>query len=506
MRAWSAWMEPTPVPDLRRLLQTGLRRISRVTRHLPGTVGGMGIYFSAQEELPRRGRDYDWLRYRDELLSRADRALDAGRVDAALSWFDKALRLSYHPALHSAGGSPLVADPEHFLRPLRRSRTGAVLLSTEIPPSSRPPRPVARNRPEGSPVRLAVIAQENWTFIRPVLDALRATGRYEIREIEVEDLSGDEHPDREQVIRARHDLVTAGARIPTPARVADAYDWADVVLVEWGHHVLTWVSLLDRRPRLLVGRYHRFEVFTPFPLLHDHSVIDRLLHVSPPVRHLVDAVAPAAREVETRYVSNLLGRGLGELSEEPRNLRTLVQIGWNREIKDVLFSLEMLERLRRHDERFRLQLVGPGLPAASDENAYQRRVRARLASFDPQAVEMLGVRRDVPEILSSAGVVVSASNGEGTHESVMEGLATGCPAVIRDWPDALGYGGAASVYSADWVVSDVEEAVRRVLELQDPGRYEAETLAARRWAVEHRHPDRVIEGYEHALRPDAPGR
>src|SRR5699024_9309257 len=90
-------------------------------------------------------------------------------------------------------------------------------------------------------------------------------------------------------------------------------------------------------------------------------------------------------EVETRYVSNLLGRGLGELSEEPRNLRTLVQIGWNREIKDVLFSLEMLERLRRHDERFRLQLVGPGLPAASDENAYQRRVRARLASFVPQA-------------------------------------------------------------------------------------------------------------------------
>src|SRR5690625_6473332 len=84
--------------------------------------------------------------------------------------FRSALRLSYHPALHSAGGSPLVADPEHFLRPLRRSRTGAVLLSTEIPPSSRPPRPVARNRPEGSPVRLAVIAQENWTFIRPVLD------------------------------------------------------------------------------------------------------------------------------------------------------------------------------------------------------------------------------------------------------------------------------------------------------------------------------------------------
>jgi len=474
-----------------------------VTRHLPGAVGGMGIYFSAQGELSRWGRAHHWQRDRDELLSRADRALGSGRVDAALSWFDKALRIAYHPALHSAGGSPLVADPQHFLTPLRQSRTGAVLLGGQIPARSRPPQPTARDRSEGSPVRLVVIAQENWTFIRPVLDALRATGRYEIREIEIEDLPGGERPVREQILRARYDLVTAGARIPTPARVADAYDWADVVLVEWGHHVLTWVSLLDRRPRLLVGRYHRFEVFTPFPLLHDHTVIDRLLHVSPPVRHLVEAAAPAARAVRTRYVPNLLSRGLGELSQQPRDLRTLVQVGWNREIKDVLFGLEMLERLRRHDDRFRLQLVGPGLPAASHEDPYQRRVRARLASFDPQAVELLGVRRDVPEILSRAGVVVSGSNGEGTHESVMEGLATGCPAVIRDWPDALGYGGAASVYKADWVVPDVEGAVRRVLELQDPGRHESETVAARRWAVEHRHPDRVIEGYEHALRPHA---
>lgn len=466
----------------------------------------MGIYFSAQDMLSRSGKAYNWSRDRDELLARADRSLAAGSIDAALSWFDKALRISYHPALHSAGGSPLVADPELFLSPLRQSRTGMALLQQPIPASSRPAPPSARDQPEGRPVKLLVIAQENWTFIRPVLDALQATGRYEICEIEVEDLPADERPTRERIIRARYDLAATGARVPTPTRLANAFDWADVALVEWGHHILTWVSMLDRRPRLLVGRYHRFEAFTPFPLLHDHAVIDRLLHVSPPVRHLVDAAAPAAREVETHYVANLLSRGLDELSQAPRHRQTLVQIGWNREIKDVLFSLEVLDRLRRQDDRFRLRLVGPGLPAASDDNAYQQRVRARLASFDPQAVELLGVRRDVPDILSTAGVVVSASNGEGTHESVMEGLATGCPAVIRDWPDALDYGGAASVYKADWVVSDVEEAVHRILELQDPARYESETAAARRWAVEHRHPERVIEDYEHALRPGAPRR
>lgn len=495
------------MPDLGRLLQSAIHAAAKAARHLPGSVGGMGVYFSAQDRLSAAGKEYDWRRDVRALLVRSDRALASGRIDAALNWFDKALRLSYHPALHNAGRSPLVADPDAFLAPLRASRMGAVLLEQSIPASSRLASPPPRDREGEEPLRLLVIAQENWTFVRPVLDALRGTGRYEIHEIEVDDLPAEERPQRDQILRARYDLVTTGARRRTPARIAAAYDWADVVFVEWGHHVLTWASLFDKRPRLLIGRYHRFEAFTPFPLVHDHAAIDRILHVSPPVRQLVEAAAPAAKQTQTHLVDNLLSRGLGDMSEKTRHRQTLVQVGWNREIKDVLFSLEMLERLRRHDECFRLQLVGSGLPSSpADDDMYQMRVRRRLASFDPQAVEILGVRPDVPDILASAGLVVSASNGEGTHESVAEGLATGCPPVIRDWPDARAYGGAASVYDTDWVVADVDGAVRRVLELQDPARYASESAAARRWAVEHRHPDRVIEGYEKALSPHRPGR
>lgn len=490
-------------PDLGRLTQDLISVGSRAARHLPGTVGGMGVYFSARAAMDREGRDHPWEADRDRLLGLADAALGSGRIDAALSWYDKALRTAYHPAVHSGGASPLVADPDAFLEPLRRSTTGEQLLQQRIAPGSAPQRPAPRERTDGDPVRVVVIAQANWTFIRPLLDALSATGRFEILEIEVDDLPADEGPDRDRVLRGRYDLVTSGARMPTPPRLAEAYDWADVALVEWGHHVLTWVTLLDRAPRRLVARYHRFEAFTPFPLLHDHGRIDLVLHVSPPVRTLLDRIVPAQRERPVQIVGNLLSRGIGEVSSLDRDTRLLVQVGWNREIKDVLFSLDVLEALRREDPRFRLELVGAGLPdRPSHDTAYQSAVRERLAAMPAGTVEQLGVRSDVPAILGAAGAVLSSSQGEGTHESVMEGLATGCPAVVRDWPDAVDYGGAASVYQRDWVVADVEEAVERVLALQDPERFAEESRAARGFAEAERDPDTVLAGYERALAPD----
>lgn len=501
--------------DVGRLAQDLILAGSRVVRHVPGAVGGMGTYFVALDELSSGQGSHDWRRDQEILLARADRSLQRHRIPSAVRWFDKALRVAYHPTLHMGASSPLVEDPESFLRPLRASRTGRILLEAPIPAGSAPRRPGPRAGTGGSGggdeddedtvVHLLVIAQQNWTFLRPLLDALRETGRFEILEFEVDGLPEGDRPDRERILRARYDLVTAGRRIPTPERLVEAYEWADVAFVEWGHHILSWITMLDMAPRRLVARYHRFEAFTPFPLLHDHSVIDRLLHVSPPIRGLVTATAPASATVPTDIVGNLLSRGLGTVSESPRDTRVIVQVGWNREIKDVLFSLDLIERLHREDPAYRLKLVGPELPDLSAEDTpYQSRVRQRLAALPSGAVEQLGVRRDVPEIFAAAGVVLSSSCGEGTHESVMEGLATGCPAVVRDWPHAREYGGASSIYREQWVVPDVDAAAQRIRELQDPAHYAEESAAAREWAVLHRSPESVVEGYDHALRAGSP--
>ncbi len=486
----------------RQLLERALRAGSRIARPLPGGVGGMGIYFSAQQRLADDPHRTDWHQDVEAMLALADRSLDRGRIAASLRWYDKALRISYDSSLHQAGGSPLAADPEAFLRPLRGSETGTLMLDTPVPAASAPPRPAPREG-DGVRTRLLVIAQENWTFVRPLLDALRATGRFEVRELDVDGLAGAGFPDRDRILRGRYDLVSTGRRMPTPPEVAAAYDWADVALVEWSHHVLTWVTLLDRAPRRLMARLHRFEAFTPFPLLHDHARIDRMLYVSPPVWNLVRIAAPDFADVDGVQVGNLLARGLGPSPGPDRDRHLLVQVGWHREVKDVLFSLDVLARLRDHDPRYRLRLIGQGLPAASGaDGSYRRRVRARLAELGPAAVEMLGRRDDVPALLADSGVILSSSRHEGTHESVMEGLAAGCPAVIRDWPDAAPYGGPATLYEADWVVADVEDAVQRVLDLSEPERHAEESRRARRFALAHRDPDELVAAYERALTGD----
>lgn len=493
------------VPDRRRrLLERAIRVGSELARRLPGRVGGQGIFFSARQRLAADPHRTDWRQDVDALLARGDRCLARGRIDAGLRWFDKALRISYSPSLHQSGDSPLAADPDRFLRPLRSSAMGALMLESPVPAASAPGRP-APDDSDRDRTRLLVITQENWTFIRPVLDALRATGRFEVREIEVDDLPDGGFPDRDGILRGRYDLVTAGRRLPTPPTVAAAYDWADVVLVEWSHHVLTWVTLLDRAPRRLMARLHRFEAFTPFPLLHDHARIDRMLYVAPPVWTMMRTIVPGLASVDGVQVGNLLTRGLGDAPGAERDRFLLVQVGWHREVKDVLFSLELLTRLRAHDPRYRLRLIGQGLPpATADDGWYRRTVRRRLEELGPEAVEMLGRRDDVPALLATSGPVLSSSRHEGTHESVMEGLAAGCPAVIRNWPDAAAYGGPATIYDGDWVVEDLDAAVQRVLDLADPERFAEESRRARRFALTHRDPDLQVAAYERVL-TGAPG-
>lgn len=459
----------------------------------------MGVYFWSQHQIAEDPQGTSWREDVDVLLGRADAALMRGRVDAALRWFDKALRISYHGSLHQAGTSPLAADPDAFLRAARMSRTGRIMLPEDPLALREPERPAPRER-GGGPARLLVIAQENWTFIRPLLDALTETLGVEVRTIDVDDLAPPGFADRDRILRARYDALQGGELLPTPPELVDGFEWADVVLVEWAHHVLTWVTLLDRAPRCLAVRLHRFEAFTPFPLFTDASRIDHLLYVSPPVRTMLCRIAPAFARVPSQQVGNLLVRGLGPEPGEDRDPHLLVQVGWLREIKDVMFSLDVLERLREHDDRYRLRLIGPGLPAdPGADTPYQRRVRARLAAVSPGAVEILGRREDVPALLAEAGVVLSSSRHEGTHESIMEGMAAGCAAVVRDWPETAAYGGAATIYDPRWVVADQDAAVERIQQLADPAALREASRAARAFAVQHRDPEQVVARYAQGL-------
>ena len=65
------------------------------------------------------------------------------------------------------------------------------------------------------------------------------------------------------------------------------------------------------------------------------------------------------------------------------------------------------------------------------------------------------------------GTIISSSDSEGCHTAVMEGLASGCDAVVYNWP------GSRSLFG-DHVVDDMANALERVVafaNLQDRNLY-----------------------------------
>jgi glycosyltransferase involved in cell wall biosynthesis len=99
---------------------------------------------------------------------------------------------------------------------------------------------------------------------------------------------------------------------------------------------------------------------------------------------------------------------------------------------------------------------------------YREMFRARIRQDDVRdGLIFVPYTDDLPEVLRDAGFALSASLRESFGVGLCEGAASGAVPVVRNWPVYAGYGGAAAVFPADWVVSDVGEAVQRILEHGD---------------------------------------
>lgn len=445
-------------------------------------------------------------------LDAADAALARGRRRAAAALVDRALRLAFHPSVHYGPlGSPLMLRAERFLAPLRASTAARSMLFDADPA---PPGPAAAPRtPEAGrdrPLRVLVLCASSWTFIDRVADDLREHTDLEIRTADLSALPLAERPTHALAVRMREDWNRERRLRPVPAALEDDLRWADTVILEWGNYPFAWFSFLDLRPFAVrtVARLHRFEILTPYPLLARSRAFDEIAFVAPTVRAFLTAVSPrlgqagALRDVRNVHELGRFTRAAEGPDAPGRNRFELLQIGWALPLKGVEFSLDVLERLREHDERFTLRLVGRTLEQSASPRtaAWAQRVRARLDALG-DGVQVLGFRSDIPELLAGSGFLLSSSTTEGTHESVAEAAAAGCVPVVRNWPEMAPWGGAGTIFPAQWIVDDAEEAssVIRALAAEDAAHAE-EAQRRRRWILAHRDPGSIRADYLALLR------
>ncbi len=226
-----------------------------------------------------------------------------------------------------------------------------------------------------------------------------------------------------------------------PAVPADV----DTVFCEWCCENAVWHSTNKRPGTRLIVRLHRFEAFLDFPARVHWDNVDALIVVSDHFRDRMvsrHGVDPARIHVLPQYID---WHGL-QRDKLPEARFTLGLVGINPfEHKRFDRALDFLAALRARDDRFRLA-VRSAMPweiqwvwdRQDDTRARFEDVFRRIFE-DPDlsaSVRFDPVGPDMEEWYRGIGTILSSSDSEGCHTSVIEGMAAGCLPVVHDWPGA----------------------------------------------------------------------
>jgi hypothetical protein len=239
--------------------------------------------------------------------------------------------------------------------------------------------------------------------------------------------------------------------------------------------------------KTLVVRCHSFDSFSAWPHLSNFRAVDGIIFVADHIRRIFQNVysdLPCSKP-HTAVIQNI--RDLDILSHVTKVAgarKTLGMLKYASANKDPLFALEILDELRRKDTGWSIRFAGGGWGDGDDhaELQYAREFSKRLAAvsdsvcFDPYLDEP-------SDWFSKVGFMLSTSQREGSHESIVEGMAAGCVPVIRRWPMVKDFGAPESVFPEVPSFERAEDAASYILARARD--FESASQQARRTALSH---------------------
>ncbi|MEV6107242.1 hypothetical protein AB0M28_21405 [Streptomyces sp. NPDC051940] len=435
----------------------------------------------------------------------ADALHQRGKNKAAAESVVAAWELAFHRVLHyDRTSSPLAEEPESFMAPLnnaavtrRLSEGRGRLHSPADPPADRP-------------LRILITTRGNGNFLREISE------RYENHpgvELRFTDLI--ENKELNKVVRTFGPLTEH--RLGGNEKVGEVIeaelrpdlDWADIVFIDWCTGAAALFTAIDPGTTRIVIRLHSFEAFCHWPYLVDFSRVDDLVFVGAHLRDLTVSAFPQLRGPDVPRLSiipNAMDLERFALPKVPEARFNLGLVGISAVAKDPRWAIEVLRRLRARDDRYRLFLVGEDLnsgPSAATR-AYAAGYRADVAELEPTgSVVRLGQLSDVPQALTSIGVILSASVRESFHCGFVEGVASGAVPVGRDWPFFAGKpNGARTLFPDEWIVSTPQEAADRILAVTETQEiWEKTAQGAAQLAIASWDWRTVAEGFDRLLLP-----
>jgi glycosyltransferase involved in cell wall biosynthesis len=261
-------------------------------------------------------------------------------------------------------------------------------------------------------------------------------------------------------------------------------DWADVVICEWCCPNAVWYSRHKRRDSRLLVHLHRFELYSHYPGQVKIGNVDQVICVSDHYARLTREHTgwPAAKVVTVPNPLDVSQLDRPKLDGAQFHLG-MISIVPSRKRFDL--ALDVLEELRRHDDRY-LLYVKSGMPwehwwvwqnPAEREHYSAALRRVQRSPLLRDAVVFDDAGPDVAAWLRRVGFVLSTSDDESFHVAAAEGMASGAVPVIRHWP------GAETIYDRRWISDTPAEMAALIASLAAPDDWRAAGQAAREQAT-----------------------
>ncbi|MDE0040048.1 MAG: hypothetical protein OXU77_21200 [Gammaproteobacteria bacterium] len=280
-------------------------------------------------------------------------------------------------------------------------------------------------------------------------------------------------------------------------------NWADVVICEWCGANAVWYSRHKRRGQRLIVRLHRFEITTALPYAVELDAVDQLITVCPKYQQVVREELAGLPTERVVMIPNYADASTFERGKLPGAHLHMGMIGMIPKLKRLDLALDILEEVRRRDDRFCL-FVKSRFPSEvdwlwklPDERRYFRSVLRRVQSSPSLegAVTFDPFGWDVANWLRKIGTVLSTSDAEAFQVAPLEGMMSGSVGVVLPWD------GADGLYPEVSLAPDVRHAAERILELADLDVWASRSRAAKK-GVEHYDLDRVFPSWAGILVED----
>jgi glycosyltransferase involved in cell wall biosynthesis len=210
--------------------------------------------------------------------------------------------------------------------------------------------------------------------------------------------------------------------------------WADYAWFDWCDEQLVLASQIRWQAKVMV-QFRSYELFTDMPANVNWSNVDRVMFVGDHVRQRAIAKFPSMKN--STILMNTDGIDLGKFTFRERTAG--LDVAWVGFL-NLKKNFPLLLQIAQEYPNYTFHVAG-----RYQDERLQTYVEHFIQTRSLSNVKFYGWIDDIDKFLDDKQYIISTSLWEGTHLSVLEGMAKGLKPLIYNWP------GSENIYSREWL-------------------------------------------------------